>query len=304
MAATTIEDLAVETTLQILSYLSPKAIQRARRINKNFQAVIDTNIAQLGRSAHKQNLQRLECDLNQLFTIDYGNKDEFLRLLSRFDLHFHLLRSDFCAAQISYAAAAYFMSHHPNVQPGMSPISLDNALQGLFGVGLYCYRLRFVDWREIEPHLVNSTTVQYDTLASQHCLAHYPFLETILGFGVEKLRHWFEMMAKPENVYFAHHLGTSSTKPANTGLRALNPGALETPSDGKPKVRPFRSRTLPRIPGLMPTMYESWFQNKAAKKFEWCIKNETAEKYLNQVTKRQHKNPLVKAWLLEEMFLY
>ncbi|GIZ46771.1 hypothetical protein CKM354_000988300 [Cercospora kikuchii] len=295
----TIEDLAVETTLQILSYLSPKAIQRARRINKKFQAVIDTNIAQIGRSARKQNLQKLESDFNQLFMIEYGNKDEFLRLLSRFDLHFHSRRFDFYAAQISYAAAAHFMSHHPNFQPGLPPQSLDNALRGLFVAGLYCYRMRFDDWLEKEPHLVNSTTVQYSPTMSQQILDRFPFLETTLGLGVEKLRHWFEMMAKPGNAYFTHHLGTTSTKSADTELRALTPGALESPSDLKPKIRPVQFTILPRIPSLMPTDYEGWWKNKVPWKFEWCVKREAAEVYLNQ-----KKNLLVKAWVLGEMFLY
>lgn len=304
MAAITIEDLPVETKVHILSYLSPKEIQSARSINKDFNAIIDNrqNLAQISDIVRKRNLQKLEAEFHQLFHVARENKDEFFEVFSRFDRHFRRTRTEFSATGTAFMAATHFIQEYQTSYPaGVVP----DLLSGLGLVAMFCYRLRFSDWNDNDSHVV-STTVETDRnllWTAEKLLPMYPLIETYLGIGVETIHSWLRKTHEPTNECFTKHLSQELPTSAIAEPRALTSLSigrllLTQPETQIKVVQPLEDEAFCKLFGLPR------FPRFMRPRIAWCIKDGPAVEYVEKIAKGEISDPLMKAWLLEEMYLY
>ncbi|KAM3422528.1 hypothetical protein BST61_g29 [Cercospora zeina] len=294
-----IENLTVECKIQILSYLSPKEIQRAHRISKNFDAVIKANLTQLAMIVHKRNSKKLERKFNQVFQIQSADPDEFLEILSRFDLHCRLTRTRLSNSFTSAYAAMYYLNQDMALGPNMSIDTERDLVYGLSSVAILCYRMRFIDWTDEGPRLIN-TAAEPSNFTPHLTGWPFPGLPTQLGIGEEKLRKWFAKVLKKE--YFTSHLYEVGGEPTISEPLARTPFAIRSEAtDERLDMTPvhcldeeefYEFLGLPRIPASV------------RRGFAWCIRDGPAVDLVRKVTKGEIKNPLVKAWLLEEMYLF
>ncbi|CAK1362258.1 unnamed protein product [Cercospora beticola] len=304
MAAITIEDLPVETKVHILSYLSPKEIQSARRISKDFNAIIDNgqNLTQISSVVHKRNLQKLEAEFNQLFHVDRTNKEEFFEVFSRFDRHFRRIRTGFSAAGTAFMAADHFMREYQTSYPeGVA----DDLLSGLGLVAIFCYQRRFSDWNDNDSHVV-TTTVETDLMllwTAEELLARHPLMETYLGIGVETIHNWLRKANEPTNECFTKHLSQELPKSA-----IAEPSALTSLSIGRVLLTQTETQikvVQPLDDGALCKLFDLPRMARYIRPYiAWCIKDGPAVEYVEKIAKGEINNPLMKAWLLEEMYLY